>query len=1388
MKFISTILVQAKPTKLSCDAARADWIAAGRSLSSMQLWRRAVSIPAVLLILTLCAPIASAQTALLNGTNAPGTILANTANSYTFAAAAGSSVLLRMSTTTIYPAFDVYAPDGSFVGTASNASYRDALMELTATNAGTYVVQVRSRTAGGSGGYTLRLAEIPGDFVVPAGDEGGAMTSGGNYAGTISPGDLDMWSFSASAGDQVILRVGTISLYPDMAIYGPDGGLVGATFNASYGDALLPLTITNAGTYTVVLQSHYINGDSGTYTLHFAETHGAFIVPAGDEGGAMTSGGNYSGTISPGDVDMWSFSASAGDQVILRVGTISLYPDMAVYGPDGGLVGATFNASYGDALLPLTITNAGTYTVVLQGHYINGDSGTYTLHFAATHGAFIVPSGDEGGAMTSGGNYSGTISIGDLDLWSFDASAGDQVILRVGTSSLYPAMAVYGPDGGLDGSTFNASYGDALLSLATTNAGTYTVVLQVHYINGDSGTYTLHFAETHGAFIVPSGDEGGSMTNGGSYAGTISIGDLDLWSFDANAGDRVILRVGTSSLYPAMAVYGPDGGLDGSTFNASYGDALLSLTITNAGTYTVVLQSHYINGNSGTYTLHLARIPAAFIVPVHDEGGPLANGVTYLATNSVGDLDMWSFVGTPGDSNVLQIVGTSMYPQMDLYGPDGVLVKSAGNGAVSSTLTYVVTNAGMYTVLVQSYYVNGDSGTYTLRYSRVPPDLIVPDTQVLNEGATLNVSISAQDPDLPIKALTFAMLSAPPGVVLTPTGSTNATITWPTDETSGPSTNTIIVSVTDNVAGKDFTRTNSFIVIVNELNEPPVLTVPGQQVINELTPLNVSASATDPDIPANPLTFSLVSPPAGMTIDPHTGAIAWTPTEVQGPVTNTVTVVVTDINPPAVNTTSISVTNSFVVVVREVNLPPQLTVPGNQTITELTPLNVSASATDPDIPANPLTFSLVSPPTGMTIDSNTGAIAWTPSEAQGPGVYTVAVAVTDFNPTAVNAQHLSVTNSFAVTVNESNSPPRFTSVPTNQIITELTSLNVSVAAADDDLPANPLTFALVSPPSGMNINPVTGDITWTPTEAQGPGFYTVTVTVTDTNPAAINQKQFTVTTNFTVTVNESNSPPVLTVPGPQTLDELTTLNVSASSTDSDIPANPLTFALISPPSGMSINPSSGAITWTPTEAQGPGVYTITVTMTDTNRDAINQKSFTVTNSFMVTVNESNSPPVLQPIANRSSHYGVPLSIQAVVTDVDLPTNTLAFSLDLFPSNMTINATSGLISWTPVLAQLGTNTITVRVTDNGVPPKFDTTTFMVVVTGNAPVLAITPLPGNLKQVIITGDVGLNYDLLSSSNLLNWELLLNFSLTTSPKAYIDPDSSTTPRRFYRLRLAP
>src|SRR4030095_11720236 len=200
--------------------------------------------------------------------------------------------------------------------------------------------------------------------------------------------------------------------------------------------------------------------------------------------------------------------------------------------------------------------------------------------------------------------------------------------------------------------------------------------------------------------------------------------------------------------------------------------------------------------------------------------------------------------------------------------------------------------------------------------------------------------------------------------------------------------------------------TNSFQVIVTEVNTAPLLTVPGTQTIAEQTALNVNATATDSDLPANTLSFALVSGPTGLTVS-AAGIIAWTPTEAQGPSTNTVTVRVFDNGSP-----SISVTNSFQVIVTEVNSAPILTVPSTQTIAEQTALNVNVTATDSDLPANTLSFAFVSGPTGLTV-SSAGAIAWTPTESQGPSTNTVTVRVFDNG-----SPSLSATNSFQVIVTE----------------------------------------------------------------------------------------------------------------------------------------------------------------------------------------------------------------------------------------------------------------------------------------------------------------------------------------------------------------------------------
>src|SRR5207245_5272704 len=117
---------------------------------------------------------------------------------------------------------------------------------------------------------------------------------------------------------------------------------------------------------------------------------------------------------------------------------------------------------------------------------------------------------------------------------------------------------------------------------------------------------------------------------------------------------------------------------------------------------------------------------------------------------------------------------------------------------------------------------------------------------------------------------------------------------------------------------------------------------------------NTISYGDESSVPSNSLTFALVSGPTGLTVS-SAGAIAWTPTEAQGPSTNTVTVRVSDNGSP-----SLSATNSFLVIVTEVNSAPVLTVPATQTIAEQTALSVNATAKDWSVQARTLVLVVVS--------------------------------------------------------------------------------------------------------------------------------------------------------------------------------------------------------------------------------------------------------------------------------------------------------------------------------------------------------------------------------------------------------------------------------------------
>ncbi len=106
------------------------------------------------------------------------------------------------------------------------------------------------------------------------------------------------------------------------------------------------------------------------------------------------------------------------------------------------------------------------------------------------------------------------------------------------------------------------------------------------------------------------------------------------------------------------------------------------------------------------------------------------------------------------------------------------------------------------------------------------------------------------------------------------------------------------------------------------------------------------------------------------------------------------------------------------------------------------------------------------------------------------------------------------------------------------------------------------------------------------------------------------------------TIRPSNLPPTLSPIGNKVTDELVLLTFTAVASDPDA-GQTLTFSLDSgAPAGTSIDPSSGVFSWTPTEAQGPGVYPVTVRVTDNGAPPLD--SF---ETIQITVNEVDLAPV-----------------------------------------------------------------------------------------------------------------------------------------------------------------
>jgi hypothetical protein len=497
----------------------------------------------------------------------------------------------------------------------------------------------------------------------------------------------------------------------------------------------------------------------------------------------------------------------------------------------------------------------------------------------------------------------------------------------------------------------------------------------------------------------------------------------------------------------------------------------------------------------------------------------------------------------------------------------------------------------------------------------------------------------------------------------------------------------------------------------------PVLIAPATRTIYAGETLNATNYAVLYPSNGTPK-FALVSPTifTNLNLNATNGVLTWTTTTAQPPGTNTIIVKVTDANTPPLSTT-----NSFEVVV--VNpWVPVLTVPGPQAIYAGQPLVVTNYATNPFFPGSTFTFALLSGLTNAEANLDVsdlptdGVLRWTTTTALPAGTYANVIKVTNNN-----APYYSATNSFLIVV--SNPPLPVLTVPsiplTVYVGRQLDVTNIS--ATNSAFPDCTFTFETNSAPAGVSIDPATGELRWRPAAAQAPNIYTISVKVTDDNLPPLGAIG-----SFLVIVSPTPPPPTLMVPGTQTNHAGQTLPVTILATNTYLPDSVFTFSLPSPSTNYSIGAASGVLTWTNTgiingvltwtnNSVSPGTNLISVIVSDDSVPALS-----ATNSFKLVFLPPLPPSLIVP-ATQTVYAGQTLAVSLFATNAYLPDSVFTFSLPSPSTNYWINAISGVLTWTNTAALPGANQVSVKVTDNSVPPLSATNSFAVIVTPTPPVL-------------------------------------------------------------------
>jgi len=221
-------------------------------------------------------------------------------------------------------------------------------------------------------------------------------------------------------------------------------------------------------------------------------------------------------------------------------------------------------------------------------------------------------------------------------------------------------------------------------------------------------------------------------------------------------------------------------------------------------------------------------------------------------------------------------------------------------------------------------------------------------------------------------------------------------------------------------------------------------------------------------------------------------------------------------------------------------------------------------------------------------------------------------------------------------------------------------------------------------------------------------------------------------------VTLTNTAPILPGLSDPMVVENASLSLPIAAFDAESPPQQLEFHLLEGPPGATIDPLTGLLTWTTSEAHGDGVYAVTVEVCDSGEPPLCDQT-----QFWVVVVDQNTPPQLEQLPAVVATIGEFLLVTNRAFDVDIPAQALRYRILSQPTNAlaTIDEETGVFTWFPPPEFASTVVpFMIGVEDDGHPPALATSMLEVIVNDFLAVLLgeVIVAPGDTARVPITLD--------------------------------------------------